>query len=231
MKSDAFTLPSGQSLRKVRDFLRRHNAFSNTEVARHFGAEITNDLIAHGLIEPWEQFQGHFRASSLGLRLANVRLLPRIDRAKAQGIVDAFLERVRQVNARADLLYRVPRVHAFGSFITGAPDLGDIDLAFNLEGKQAEIEQAGGDWIAALLARAKASGKRLSTYDDNLSYGEREVQRLLKARNRYLSFHSFREIEKLQIESQCIFPDAPRTAPDARALASAREHLARKPHD
>ena len=121
MKSDAFTLPSGQSLRTVRDFLRRHNAFSNTEVARHFGADIANDLIAHGLIEPWEQFQGHFRASSLGLRLANVRLLPRIDRAKAQGIVDAFLERVRQVNARADLLYRVPRVHAFGSFITGEP--------------------------------------------------------------------------------------------------------------
>jgi hypothetical protein len=140
------------------------------------------------------------------LRLANVRLLPRIDRAKAQGIVDAFLQRVRHVNARADLLYRVPMVHAFGSFITGAPDLGDIDLAFNLEGKQAEIEQAGGDWIAALLARAKASGKRLSTYDDKLSYGEREVQRLLRARNPYLSFHSFCEIEKLQIESQCIFP-------------------------
>jgi hypothetical protein len=33
-------------------------------------------------------------------------------------------------------------VHAFGSFITGAPDLGDIDLAFNLEGKQAEIERS-----------------------------------------------------------------------------------------
>jgi hypothetical protein len=208
MKSDALTIPSGQSLRKVRDFLRRHRAFgfSSTEVASYFGADITNDLIAHGLIEPWQQSQGYFQASSLGLRLANVRLIRRIDRAEAQRIVDAFLERVRRVNARADLLYRVPRVHAFGSFITRAPDLGDIDLAFDLEGKRAEIEQAGGDWIAALLARAKASGKRLNTYHDELCYGEREVEQILKARNRYLSFHHFREIEELEIESQCIFP-------------------------
>jgi hypothetical protein len=197
-----------QSLRRVRDFFKRHNAFAfdNRAVVRHFGADITNDLIIHGLIEPRGEFQDQFQASSLGLRLANVRLLPRIDRAKAQGIVDAFLERVRQVNARADLLYRVPRVHAFGSFITGALDLGDIDLAFDLEGKQAEIEQTGGDWIAALLARAKASGKRLRAYDDMLGYGEREVWHILKDRNQYLSFHDFEQPERLQIESQCIFP-------------------------
>jgi hypothetical protein len=77
---------------------------------------------------------------------------------------------------RAELPYRVPKVHAFGSFITDAPDLGDIDLAFKLESKQAEIEQAGGGWIAALLARAEASGKRLS-YVRKVGYGEIEVRR------------------------------------------------------
>jgi hypothetical protein len=214
MKPDAFTIPTGQSLRKVRDFLswgHPQECFNRISVASHFGADITDDLIAHGLIEPYQrrgERQDLFQVSLLGGRLANVRLMPRIDRAKAQGIVDAFLERARQVNARAELSYRVPKVHAFGSFITDAPDLGDIDLAFKLESKQAEIEQAGGGWIAALLARAEASGKRLS-YVRKVGYGEIEVRRLLKGRNRYLSFHSFDEIERLQIESQCIFPDAP----------------------
>jgi predicted nucleotidyltransferase len=210
MKSDAFTIPKGQSLRKVRDFLREHehhNSFSNADVARYFGADITNNLVAHGLIEAVAR-QGRFEASSLGSRLINLRLLPRIDRAKAERMLAALLERVREVNARTELLYRVKRVHVFGSFITDAPDLGDIDLALELERKQAEIEHAGGKWIAALLARAEASGKRFSTYSGMVGYAELEVRRLLKARSPYLEFHSFDGIERLQIESRCIFPDA-----------------------
>src|SRR3954447_15232269 len=206
MKPDAFTIPTGQSPRKVRDFLLWGNSqecFSRRSVASHFGADITEDLIATGLIAPFphrrERENDLFQVSDLGSRLANIRLLPRIDRAKAEGIVDAFLERVRQVNARAELLYRVVKVNAFGSFITDAPDLGDIDLAIAMQGKQDEIRRAGGEWIATLIARARASGKQMRTHSEMLFYGELEVRRLLKSRNRYLSFHSFDQIERLGI--------------------------------
>ena len=187
MKPDAFTIPNGQSPRKVRDFLSWGNSqecFSGRSVASHFGADITEGLIATGLIEPFshrcERKNDLFQVSDLGSRLANIRLLPRIDRAKAEGMVDAFLDRVRQVNARAELLYRVVKVNAFGSFITDAPDLGDIDLAIAMQGKQDEIRKAGGEWIATLLARAEAAGKRMRSRSEMLFYGELEVRRLLE---------------------------------------------------
>jgi hypothetical protein len=56
MKPDAFTIPTGQSPRKVRDFLLWGNSqgcFSGRSVASHFGADITEDLMAMGLIEPY----------------------------------------------------------------------------------------------------------------------------------------------------------------------------------
>jgi hypothetical protein len=81
MKSDSFSLPSGQSLRKVRDILRRHNAFTNTKIATHFDADITNDLIASGLIEAWEEFRGHFPGliawAPLGQRQSDSKNRPR----------------------------------------------------------------------------------------------------------------------------------------------------------
>jgi hypothetical protein len=216
MKGKDFTIPNGQSLRKVRDFVSWGNSrveyLDSREVASYFGSDITDALLATGLIEPYEHRGKHadlFQVSALGGRLAHVRLVPRIDRAKAQGIVVALLERVRRINGRSELLYRVAKVHAFGSFITDAPDLGDIDVAVELQGKRREIEQAGGDWVAANLARAKASGKSMGGYGDMLYYGEREVRLLLKGRDRYLSFHPFAELERLQVASRCLFPDTP----------------------
>jgi predicted LPLAT superfamily acyltransferase len=208
MKPDDFTIPTGQSRRKVRDFLAREHTqefFTRRSVVRHFGADITDDLITHGLIEPFQhrgEREDLFQVAALGARLANARLMARIDRAKAQGIVDAFLERVRQVNARAELLYRVRKVHAFGSFITDAPHLGDIDLAIELQSKRDQIMQAKGDWIAANRARAKASGR---TVKDEVHYGEIEVRRLLKSRNPYLSFHGFDELVRLGCKSKRIY--------------------------
>src|SRR4051812_44880442 len=56
MKPDAFTIPAGQSLRQVRDLLLwglSQECFSGRSVARYFGADITKDLMATGLIEPY----------------------------------------------------------------------------------------------------------------------------------------------------------------------------------
>src|SRR4051794_7101952 len=127
MKPDAFTIPAGQSLRQVRDLLLwglSQECFSGRSVARYFGADITKDLMATRLIEPYaarSEREVFFQVSDIGRPLANNRLVPRNGRAKAEQIIDAFLGRVPQVNARAELLYRVAKVHAFGSFITDAP--------------------------------------------------------------------------------------------------------------
>jgi hypothetical protein len=81
------------------------------------------------------------------------------------------------------------------------PEVGDVDLAVELEQRYPDR-----DIIEQLLARAEASGKRLGSYMDQLSYGELEVQKLLKGRSPYLSIQDADCPEKFGVPSIQLFP-------------------------
>jgi hypothetical protein len=136
MRADDFHIPAGQPFRKVRDFLRaKPDLLTRKAVVEHFGVDITDELKAKGLIEPAVSKGGEtispdwYQVSSLGFRLSNVRLLPRIPRAKAEEIVADMLARARTINDTPGLLFWISKITAFGSFITDAEDVGDIDLS------------------------------------------------------------------------------------------------------
>ena len=93
------------------------------------------------------------------------------------------------------------RITAFGSYITDAADLGDIDIAVELECKIPE-----GQRIEANRARAKASGRKGLSYDDKLSFGEREVNRLLRGRNPYISLTLYDSLQRLNTPTKVIYP-------------------------
>ena len=57
------------------------------------------------------------------------RLVPRLNRAKADKLLADFLRSVEEVNAHPDLLHWVTEVRVFGSYLTNSDDLGDIDIA------------------------------------------------------------------------------------------------------
>jgi hypothetical protein len=218
MRADEFDIPAGQPLRKVRDFLHlvSQRGFDAEEITKHFGSDISDELAAKGLIEPYVSEHRHpsgthrgyydavFQLSPLGFRLANVKLIKRITRAEAEVIVADFLKRVRAVNARHDLLWRVRRVQVFGSYITDAPELGDIDLVVELEQNRDALQEID-EWTAAVLARARASGRVLSSYDQMLDYPRREVLLLLKARNRYIAFHREALFEGLKTPARVLY--------------------------
>jgi hypothetical protein len=101
--SCAFDIPADQPFRKVRDFLQRNThptLFDSNDVAQYFGADITAELLAKGLIEPEIRHKGKFQVSPLGTRLAAKRLIPRIPRAKADKIVAEMLTRARNTITR-----------------------------------------------------------------------------------------------------------------------------------
>jgi hypothetical protein len=98
MHADAFDIPAGQSFRKVRDFLCRNShprVFDSADAAEYFGADITAELLAKGLIEPEAGSEGKYQVSPLGTRLATKRLVPRISRAKAEKVVAEMLARAQ----------------------------------------------------------------------------------------------------------------------------------------
>jgi predicted nucleotidyltransferase len=62
--------------------------------------------------------------------------------------------RARNINDNPKLLCRISKITVFGSFLTDAEDLGDIDVA--VETKRRDVE--GMRWSDAAIARAEASG-------------------------------------------------------------------------
>jgi hypothetical protein len=107
------------------------------EIADRVGIDIADELIREGLLavkkgrdgKPWYEF------TDAAARLVNAKMIKRISRAKANLYVAELLQRADDINANPDLLYRVKRITAFGSYITDAADLGDIDIAVELECK------------------------------------------------------------------------------------------------
>jgi hypothetical protein len=215
MKIDTRQMIAGQPIRKIRDLMRFARGFgiSAEKITERVGVDVTARLVAEGLIEPSEtmpiqrgQKTQFYRVTMAGTRLAATRLNRRIRRQTAERIVDAFLERVVAVNEDADLLLTVVEVDAFGSFITDAPDLGDVDLAIRLEHKFPDQ-----DWVDLNVARAAASGRSLNLLQ-RLFYGQNEVMQRLQNRNSYLSLHLFEELATLGCDRRRIYPSVARSS-------------------
>lgn len=102
---------------------------------------------------------------------------PRINRAKADKVVAALIERANAINARTDLAYHVVLIHVFGSYLTDTDDLGDVDIC-------AVIEQ----WPD--LHKRRLSREAINT-------DKREVGKLLTGGDRYLHLGAD-ELESLQ---------------------------------
>jgi hypothetical protein len=82
-------------------------------------------LLAEGYIE------ANGRVTIAGSALGMAKFIPRISRAKAETLLAEFLERVAEANADLDVGYWITEVRVFGSYLTDADDLGDVDIAYS----------------------------------------------------------------------------------------------------
>jgi predicted nucleotidyltransferase len=212
-KSDTLV---GLPLIKIRDLLRpyRWGAITAGDVETALGLSgteavaVLQAMVEAGFIEPrseqqWGYVSGQFCITALGSRLCVSRFVKRITREKAGALVEQMLGRATEINERDELVFRVKRVRAFGSYAGEAPEVGDIDLAVEWEERYPDR-----DIIELLLARADASGKSLNTYMARLDYGETEVRRLLKGRSPYISIQRGDFPEKFGVPAILLFPAA-----------------------
>ncbi len=78
------------------------------------------------------------------------------------------------------------KVRVFGSYVTGAPDLGDIDLFLELGPKDPENRDA---LDRARSEEAQAEGRRFRHFIEFLCWPETEVERFLRNGSPYPRFH------------------------------------------
>jgi hypothetical protein len=209
MRVDRNETVAGVPLIKVRDLMRRMckpnvpelMRVSREGVAECTGADITDALVEAGFLTVChEPDRAGYTITELGITLSCASFIKRISRAKANAIVKKMLCRAGAINANSDLIYRVAELRAFGSFITDAADLGDIDVAVDLQFKMEK-----GDLIEANKARARRSGRNSMSVIERCSFGWHEVCRLLKARSPYISFQPMDDVKQLGCETKLLY--------------------------
>ena len=125
------------------------------------------------------------------------------------------MNRVHQVNADSRFLYRVRKVILFGSFLTDAPFVGDLDLAVELDRKEPDGEKH----VQMALARAREvaeKGRRFSNFVEMICFAEQEVKLFLKARSRIIQMTDSRDGILKMTEYRVIY-EYPKDNPPASA--------------
>jgi len=158
---------------------------------------LVGQLLKDGFIEPAEKADGKqfYKSTMKGTALAHVNLISRMNRAKADKLLAGVLKRVGEINARPDLLHWVTEVRVFGSYLANTDDLGDLDLAINIQLKPDEL-RGGSDLYKASEALARAHGRRCQTFHEYLGFPDKLVMQIVKGRSPYISLHYTSELDR-----------------------------------
>jgi predicted nucleotidyltransferase len=149
--------------------------------------QLCQALLSEGYIEP-SPMDGHYHLTAQGYRLAHATAAPPIHRKTAERILEEFLSRVDAVNRDPALLYSVPEVWVFGSYLGEGDELGDVDLAVSFVRRITDRNRFE-ELRRESVARAKEAGRIFSTVLDELHWPRYEVELRLKNRKRSIGLH------------------------------------------
>jgi hypothetical protein len=150
-------------------------------------------LMAEGYLEPARLGRDGWEPTTKGLALAQASAAPPLTRATAQRRLEDFLDRVEKVNA-GDYAYRVSKVAVFGSYLSDAPRINDVDVMVDLPARHDDIP----DHLAHCkrrIALAKRNGRSFAYYGHEMLWPRHEVLYALKARSQAIAIHVWEEHE------------------------------------
>jgi predicted nucleotidyltransferase len=124
-------------------------------------------------------------AGDLGSALSIALFSAPVYRRTAEKKLSEFMNRVHQVNMDSRFLYRVRKVVVFGSFLTGAPSVGDLDLAVELGQKEPDGKKHA-EMVLARANEAARNGSRFHSFVEKICFAAEEVRLFLKSRSRII---------------------------------------------
>jgi predicted nucleotidyltransferase len=191
---------AGESAKTLRDALRRsHGSLTQNWLSDKFNfgkrkaREIVEALQQAGYVERDQRVQidpdptPRFTVTEKGRAFMRASAAGRLNRNFASSALDDFMTRVHLVNGNAQYLYSVKKVVVFGSFLENTDNLGDVDVAVDL---QPRIPLKG-EWVETFRRHARASGRQFSTFEDEIDWPRREVLLVVKGRKRSISIQSW----------------------------------------
>lgn len=134
---------AGHPALQVRRFLRRFDGtfFIRCAVERVMrlkpeqAEEFIHEMVALKLIEPTTAFNKEvaYEVGDQGLAFANATATKPIYRNTAERVLKEFMERVDAMNASEEYAFRISGVVLFGSMLSSADRVGDVDVAVDLQ--------------------------------------------------------------------------------------------------
>jgi len=209
-------LVAGLPANEIRGLLRRSGEFLSVDYTMKVldidvskAARVLDDLEAKGYIEK-DSFSSsrnerYWKRTVKGGALCNALFSPPFSRRTAEKKLNEFIDRVHEVNADRRFLYKVDKVVLFGSFLTDAPQVGDLDLAVQLSPKEADCEKHA-QLVQVHAAAAARRGKQFPSFVDRLSFAYVEVRSFLKARSRIIQLSDCTDGVLKTVERRIIYP-------------------------
>jgi predicted nucleotidyltransferase len=130
-----------------------------------------------------------------GNRLAVASLRP-VSRTTADRVLRGFVERIRKANSNRSFLYTITAAVVFGSAVSEAKELGDVDVAVRLERKTMDWEKH----VQLSYERvwdARRKGRRFRNITEQVFWPTIEIRNFLRSRTRQLSIHEIDEVAGL----------------------------------
>ena len=153
-------------------------------------------------------YQTTIRGNALGMAKAGKP----VTRASAEKVLRKFLDRVRVVNGRQELAHSVESVVVFGSYLSDAKRLNDLDIAVELSAKWHD-DASFQNYRNASLDRARARGRRFRNLVEEVCWPQLEVVSILKNRSRTISFCEWNSLLLMKGLRYCVvFGDRRRVA-------------------
>jgi predicted nucleotidyltransferase len=205
----------GLPIRLIRNLVRRINGrvWADADLATHFdialetATRFAGVLVARGFFEParppdWPA--GHprgFIVAARGRQLMHATFVKPIPLAYADVLIQELVTRIDAINARDELVFRVPEVLVFGSCFRREADVADIDLGVRLDPRRLAT-----NWPKERFDRARASGQLSLTFLRMLAFGDNEVFKLMKGPTPYFEVHPWNGFKRWNTPSCRIYP-------------------------
>jgi len=194
-------LIAGLPALKARDIARKlENAFSPRDYARQFSIDIhqatqqIEAFSAEGYFERIanKKYKQYWGMTVKGFALVQASAAKKVKRATADRHYQAFMDRVKEINKSDEHLYLVTKVALFGSYITDAATVSDIDL-FVWIGRKPKFEDNFNKIFEQRTALMQDQGRRFKTHLDLNSWPEIDVRKYLKNGSRVISIQAHNE--------------------------------------
>jgi predicted transcriptional regulator len=160
----------------------------NTTTKQVIEQLITEDYLILNKEKSGNKYQYELAETSKGRRFGIASAAPVISRQKATQLLNDLIKRAEVINANKDLVYFVERIKVFGSYLSDKGTLGDLDVGFKLSSKNNGIDFTSLN--QKRIFQAKTNGKIFKSFIDELYWPYREIELMLKNKQRSLSLHN-----------------------------------------